>query len=122
MKKSNKHVKRVLILVGNFILLFALYMIGMHLNPEITFIVYSVLLAAFSFTYVIYNRGFSRRGVTVDMLPDDWPPEKKTEFVESAAYRMERSKWMLTILLPLIAIYGYEIMDLYVIPNIIALF
>lgn len=109
-------------IIGNFIVFFALYMVGMHLNATVTFMIYTFVLAAFAFGYVIYNRGFSRRKVTLDMLPPEWPPEKKTEFIEDGKRRLEKSKWALTVLLPLILIYAYEVIEIYVIPKLQSLF
>jgi len=106
-----------LILIGNFIILFGLYMVGVSLVPIPTMIVYTVLLAVTSFGYVIYNRGFSRRGITIDMLPDEWPPEKKTEFIEDGQRRFENSKWVLLILLPLIGIFAYEVIDIFIVSK-----
>ena len=113
-----KNTKYALILIGNFIVLFALYLICGKLVPTVTFAVYTVVFAAFAFSYVIYNRGFARSKVTLDMLPDAWPPEKKTEFIEDAKRRMARSKWMLTVIIPLIGIYAYELIDIFVVPMI----
>jgi len=117
MKLPEKKGKVALILVINFIVIFALYFIGVTLIPLATMIIYTVVLAVTSFGYVIYNRGFSRKNVTLDMLPDEWPPEKKTEFIEDGRRRMENSKWVLTVLLPLIAICAYELIDIYVMPT-----
>ena len=109
-------------LLVNLVLCFALFIVGSELNFEITFIVYIVVFAAFAFSYVIYNRGFSRRNLTPEMLPPSWSYEKKTEFIEDGKTRLVKSKWMLTVLIPLIAIAGYLLIDLYVLPNIVKLF
>ena len=115
----SKKTKYALVLIANFIVLFVLYLIFVRLSATVTFTVYSVLFAGFSFTYVIYNRGFSRNKVTLDMLPDEWPPEKKTDFIEDAKRRLERSKWMLTVIMPLIGIYAYELIDIFVVPTVV---
>jgi hypothetical protein len=97
-------------------------MTGMYLNATVTFIIYTAFLAICAFGYVIYNRGFSRKGVTIDMLPPEWTPEKKTEFIEDGKRRLEKSKWVLTVLIPLIAIYAYEAIEIFIIPKLSALF
>lgn len=111
--------KLVLLLIGNTVLMMALYFAGTVFYPVETLIVFTVFSASFLFAYVIYNRGFSRRNVTRDMLPMDWSEEKKTEFIESGKVRIEKSKWMLTVIFPAIIIYGYEVLDLYIIPSIL---
>ena len=122
MKKGNSKVTTLLLLIGNFIAFFALYILGMQFNATVTFIIYGVVLAGFSFTYVIYNRGFSRRRVTYDMLPQNWSEEQKTEFIEDGKRRLQKSKWMLTVIIPLVAIYAYEVIDIYVVPMVTSLF
>lgn len=61
---------------------------------------YMIALAVLALTYVIYNRGMSRRGVTEEMLPDEWDYDKKREFIEDGERRLSRSRWMLV---PIIA-------------------
>lgn len=116
MKRPSPTARIVLMLLGNTVLLFAVYILGVSVNAFVTFICYTVVTAAFAFSYVIYNRGFSRRGVKLEMLPQEWSPEKKTEFIEDGKRRFEKSKWMLTVIFPLIAIYGYELFDIYILP------
>ena len=118
--KNNK--SYILPLICNFIVCFALFILGSSINFVITFAVYMVIFAAFSFSYVIYNRGFSRKKLTPDMLPDSWSYAEKTAFIEDGKKRLEKSKWMLTVIIPLIAIAGYLMIDLYVIPNFAKLF
>ena len=56
------------------------------------------------------------------MCPPEWPEDKKLEFVADGKRRIEKSKWMLTVILPLIAIYGYEVVDQFIIPAMKAFF
>ena len=50
------------------------------------------------------------------MLPDEWSPEKKTEFIEDGKRRLENSKWVLLVLIPLIGVFAYELIDIYIMP------
>ncbi len=118
MKKLKPSAKTALLLLANTVLLLTLYLLFVNINATATLIVYSVIAAGFAFGYVIYNRGFSRRGVTPDMLPAEWSYEKKCEFIEDGKRRLERSKWMLTIIFPIIVIYGFELFDIYLMPMI----
>ena len=117
MKLPQKKGKIALIVFVNFIVLFALYLTGVAFFPLVTMVVYTVALAAAAFGYVVYNRGFSRKNVTLDMLPNEWPPEKKTEFIEDGKRRLEKSKWVLTVLLPLIGVFAYEFIDVYIVEK-----
>ena len=42
---------------------------------------YMIALAALALAYIIYNRGMSRKGITEDMLPDEWDADKKREYI-----------------------------------------
>ena len=118
MKKKNY----LLPLLCNLVLFLALFVIGSEIDFEVTCIVYMVIFAAFTFAYVIYNRGFSRKKLTPDMLPDTWSYQEKIDFIEDGRRRLEKSKWMLTVLIPLIAVAGYLLIDLYVLPTFSSLF
>lgn len=109
-------------LIGNFVVFFLLYAVGVNLNALVTFIIYGLVTTGFVFSYLIYNRGLSRLRVTPDMCPPEWPEDKKLEFVADGKRRLERSKWMLTVIIPLIAIYGYEVVDQFVIPTVKSFF
>lgn len=109
-------------LIGNFVVFFLLYAVGVNLNALVTFIIYGLVTAGFVFSYLIYNRGLSRLRVNPDMCPPEWPEDKKLEFVADGKRRLERSKWMLTVIIPLIAIYGYEVVDQFVIPTVKSFF
>ena len=79
---------------------------------------YMAALAILALVYIIYNRGFSRSGITVDMLPLEWSDEKKNEFVESAAQRKQRSKWLLVFIISLAFTFIAEAIVLFVLPVI----
>lgn len=85
---------------------------------EIVMIAYMVIEAVFVFAYVIYNRGFSRRGVTRDMLPAEWSEEKKDSFIESGERRLKRSKWMLVVILAFLFVFMMEIIELWFVPTV----
>ena len=119
---KGKKVIYLIALIGNFVVFFLLYAVGVNLNALVTFIIYGLVTAGFVFSYLIYNRGLSRLRVTPDMCPPEWPEDKKLEFVADGKRRLERSKWMLTVIIPLIAIYGYEVVDQFVIPTVKSFF
>ena len=94
----------------------AAYLVFVQIWELATLIVFSVVTAAFVFTYVIYNRGFSRRGVTPEMLPADWSYEKRCAFIEDGRLRLEKSKWILLVIFPLIVVYAFELFSVYLLP------
>ena len=79
---------------------------------------YMAALAILAFVYIIYNRGFSRSGITVEMLPAEWSDEKKLEFVESVVKRKQRSKWLLILIISLAFTFVAEAIVLFVLPLI----
>ena len=74
------------------------------------FLVFAVLLV----TYIAYNRGFVNKDVTAEMLPADWSEEKKQTFLENEKLRVQKSRWMLTIIIPFIIVFMCEALYLFV--------
>ena len=64
--------------------------------------IYVGLAALLFLVYIIYNRGFVLRGATPEMLPDTMSPAEKQTKLDDAARRMRDSRWMLTVIIPLI--------------------
>lgn len=92
-------------------------------RPEfyIVFAIYGVIAASSVVGYVIYNRGFSRKGITEDMLPQTWSTEEKTKFIEDAKRRMERSRWLLFIAFAFIFTFAFDAFDLFVLQGLFGL-
>ena len=86
------------------------------------FIAYLVLAAAAVLGYVIYNRGFSRKGLTVDMLPPEWDEQKKREYIEDGEIRLKRSRNLLIIVIAFGFTFAIDVIELFTIPLIMELF
>ena len=80
--------------------------------------VYMALTTALLVAYLVYNRGFSRRGVTEEMLPPEWSEEKKRDFVDSAKQRFDRSRWLLLIIASLFLVFVIDAIDIIILPII----
>lgn len=80
---------------------------------KVVMVVYMVAFGGVLCGYLIYNRAFVNKDVTVDMLPDDWSAEKKQAFVDGNRQRAEKSRWMLTLLIPLVFVFLAEAMYLF---------
>ena len=74
---------------------------------------YLALTAVFTFAYVIYNRGFTRRHLTPDMLPEEWSDEQKTAYIADGTERLRKSKWMLTVIFPLVLTFMFDCIELF---------
>ena len=83
---------------------------------------YMVALALTAFAYVIYNRGMSRKGVSEDMLPDEWDADRKREYVEDGKKRLGRSRWMLSFIIAFVVTFAAEAIVLFFVPLIDGLF
>lgn len=81
----------------------------------VTMILYLALLLGFGLAYLIYNRFLYRKGILPEQLPDDWSAEQKTSFIEDGERRLRRSKWMLTIIFPLLFTFLVDAVDLFLI-------
>ena len=108
----------ILPLILNTIVFFGLYSFLVDVSPSVMMVtlwVYFALTAGFCFAYVIYNRGFSRMNLTPDMLPDSMSTEEKAAFIEDGKDRIEKSKWMITIIFPLLMTFILDIVYMYII-------
>ncbi len=120
--KDSKKARYVLPLCINTVLFFAVYQVLLFYAEmtEETFysflvmVLYMALLLGFVLAYIIYNRFFYRKGVTKEQLPCEWSDEKKQEFIEDAARRTERSRWMLTVIFPLVITFFIDTVDLFI--------
>lgn len=84
------------------------------------FYVYTAIAVIMGFVYVIYNRGFSAKGITPEMLPDTMSLSEKERFIEDAKLRLRKSNWMLLILFPAIFTVGCDMFYLFVIEGLFA--
>lgn len=123
LEKKKPNIKLLLLLVLNTAVVFGFYRFMLNYpHFEIVLIAYMVLLTGFALGYVIYNRGFSRSGITVDMLPDSMSAEEKVEFVEDAQIRRKRSKWMITCIFPFVFTFGFDALTWLITDNILSMF
>ena len=113
--------KLLLILLLNTVLFATVYFTVAHYFAYIQ-IIYLGIAGAFALGYVLYNRGFSRRRVTPEQLPDTMTAEEKAAWIEDGAKRFRKSRWVLTVLLPLILTFLMDLVYLFVYPSVEKLF
>lgn len=126
LQKDSKKTRYVLPLCINTVLFFAVYRVLLFYAEmtEETFysflvmVLYMTLLLGFVLAYIIYNRFFYRKGVTPEQLPAEWSEAKKQEFIEDAVRRWERSRWMLTVIFPLVVTFFIDTVDLFIIDTL----
>ena len=118
--------KRAAILIANTALLTFIYFGAMALNePILSMIVTFCFFGGFGgflVAYLIYNRGFTRKDITVEMLPDHWSSEKKAKFIADGKTRQEKSKWVLSWIISLMIPIALDAIYLFTWPLIQNLF
>ena len=101
----------------NTILFFGLYYACVAMRFNAVFFVYIGLAAVLLIIYAVYNQGFVLRGATPEMLDEKLPLAQRQAMIDQAAARDTASRWMLTLILPLIvtvladALYVYFLAD-----------
>jgi len=125
-KATQRRARRHMIfLLLNTFLFFTLYQVLLHyatmtdqtLGSFIVMISYLVLTLGFTLGYLIYNRFLYRKGLTPEQLPADWSEERKTAFLEDGNRRLEKSKWMMTIIFPLIITFLFDAIHLFIVDS-----
>lgn len=89
--------------VNSIILLFVYYgamAINVPIISQIITIAYMLIFGGFLVAYIAYNRAFTRKNITHEMLPENWSTEQKDEYIADGSKRMEKSRWMLSVIIP----------------------
>lgn len=97
------------------VIILAIYFILVALHFEYIFHIYVGVGAVLGLSFVIYNRGFAAKGITPEMLPDSMTLTEKQEYIEAAKLRLKKSRWMLTVLIPIILAIACDMFYLFVI-------
>ena len=113
--------KLALHLLINSIVLIVLYFMIAKVFPYV-WVIYLAAGAGLGFYYVIYNKGFSGKGVTPDMLPTTMSLAEKEAFIEDSRVRLKNSRWVLTILIPILLTFMLDMMYLFLSPYVEAIF
>ena len=118
MKAENKRL--LLLLVVNSILFVSAYYVLAPVFP--IYIIYLCAGTVMGFVFIIYNRGFAGKGITPDQLPDSMSPVEKQRFMDDCQSRLQRSRWMLTIIFPIILTFAIDMMVLFLFPMLESMF
>lgn len=100
---KNESKKMMLHLLANSVILIAVYfLISEYFQFPYMMVIYLAAGFGLGLGYVIYNRGFVGKNATPDMLPDTMSPAEKQAFLNDCKARLQKSRWILTLLLPII--------------------
>ncbi len=117
-EKEREARKLMLMLLGNSVLIIAAYFVFNALQFAPIFFIYMGISALLILIYVIYNRGFVYKNVTVDMLPDTLSDEQKRAVLDNAARRLRDSRWMLTLILPFVLAFMLDALYLFLLEDL----
>lgn len=114
---KKKAIRRILILIANTLGLATLYYVipafGFYYMPHI----YLILGGGLAVWYVLYNHGFNTHGKTAEMLPDSLPLEERQRMIAEGTRRFEQTRWVLLILLPILLVFLFDTIYLFMIPE-----
>ena len=85
-------------------------------------VIYSLVTLVTALWYISLNRGLMGVSLTPELLPKEWSEEQKNAFIEDCKKRREKSKKLLIILIPMIATFFFEAIDIYFLRGIIERF
>ena len=119
---QSKNARRFLLLLLNTVLLFMVYRVLLYYAEMTDETVWSALVVAlyaaallgFVLAYLIYNRFLYRKGVTAEQLPDTMTDEEKQAFIDDGNRRLERSRWMMIVILPLVLVFLLDAIQLFI--------
>lgn len=106
-------VKTLLLLVLNFVLLFALYRILLAMEWTFGMILYMVAAGALVVAYYVINQGFGKPEETAESLPDTWNAQEKSAYLAHRTAQHERAKHLLYWLLPIILVLGIDFLCIF---------
>ena len=118
--------RHLVLLVVNTVLFFTVYRVLISYGELtdrtfyafVAMVLYFALLLGFTIAYLIYNRFFYRQGVTKEQLPDEWSEAEKELFFADAATRVQKSKWMLTVIFPLVVTFLIDSVQLFIFERV----
>ena len=121
--KRSSNLRYGVFLALNTILFFGFYRVLLAIGEmtEKTFyaflsmVLYMVLLLGFSIAYLVYNRLYLGSSITSEDLPDTMSLAEKDAYIADVARRKEKSKWMLTIIIPLLFTFLIDAVELFII-------
>ena len=116
-KKDNRGLLRLLgtLLLSLVLLGFYYFSMSFSFFPFVMF-GYMIAEAVLVVMYVCYNRAFSWRGMSEDMLPEEWDAEKKSGFLAECKERQRRSQWMLVAIISFLVTFICEALLLFLLP------
>ena len=118
---SKQAQKTAILVLVNTLLAFVLYYGCVALMFNAIFFIYIGLASVLLIAYVIYNQGFALRGATPEMLDETLPLEERQAMIDRAKARDASSRWMMTLILPLIVTVLVDVLYIYFLADALAM-
>ena len=81
-------------------------------------VLYAAVGAGFLIAYILYNREFTRDGITPEMLPDTMSEHEKVAFIQNGVERKRKSRWMIVVLFAAFVPLAIDFLILTAIPTL----
>ena len=117
----NEKKNLLLLLLFNSAVLISVYFVAASYGFPI-YVLYLVAGVGLGVGFIVYNRGFAAKDATPEMLPDSMSYEEKLAFLEDCSTRLKKSRWMLTLILPILFAFAFDLFYLFVIPALEGMF
>lgn len=115
---SQFNFRLVIALAVSIIFFLCIFLIFWDLGFELPIsIIYGILTLATTLWYIYVNRGIIGKIPNAEQLPSTWDKQTREAFVADMTVRRKKSKRAMLILVPMIFIFCYKILDLYLFPN-----
>ena len=85
-------------------------------------VLYTAVTLGVAIYYIVYNRGVLSGKITPEMLPAEWSDQQKNAMIDDLTARRQKSKWTHLILIPMVFVYGFELLEVYFFPLLRSLF
>lgn len=79
--------------------------------------IYAVITLIAAGWYIFTNRGILGKLPGQEELPATWDRKQREDFLTDLKHRRQKSKKAMVIILPMIVVFLYKILDLYLFPN-----
>ena len=100
---------RLLYVAIIFLVLEALYMVGLHYEWKPIVYIYAIAATLLFVAYFVINAGFENKPVPLDALPESWDEEKKKAFAENDKKRKDIARKLMYVIIPLLLVIGVDI-------------
>ncbi len=111
-RDRRKRLRTLLFILAITVAVALLYYGSCRLYPYAFLFFYGAAILL-GFAYVLANYGFTRNGVTLDMLVPTMSLEERKQYLAQRDRRRESTAWMLMLLIPLLLVIGLDILYLF---------